>query len=109
NFISESKTIYMTFQVNRGHSAEANYGLNYFPFDLPDTAAIDFVNQLLMDANTIKLYEEAKYWPKRGNNCVRYGRVCEYYGVCDSYQTEKTIADLAQAAAEFEQMAIEDV
>lgn len=107
--LSASRTIYLTYQVNKADDPNANFGFQYFPFELPATASIDFVNQLLMDANTIKLYEEAGFWPKRGSNCVRFGRVCQYYGMCDTIATDRKISELSSASKTFDQIPLSEV
>lgn len=105
---STTRTIYIVNQVNKLDDRNANYGFSYFPFELNETANIDFVNQLLLDANSIKMFEEANFWPKRGSNCVRFGSVCPYYGQCDVH-TDKKIEDLVSASENFDRLPIEEV
>lgn len=105
---STTRTIYITNQVGKMQDRNANFGLSYFPYELNSSANIDFVNQLLLDANTIKLYEESGYWPKRGSNCVRFGSTCAYYGQCN-VATDKKIKDLVHANSDFEHLPLDEV
>jgi hypothetical protein len=55
---------------------------------------------------TIKLYDEAKYWPMYGENCVQFFRPCEYYGMCNMSEKnllgdEKDIPVNTDAETEF--------
>jgi hypothetical protein len=42
-----------------------------------------FLQDQLFIASDIKRYADANFFPKRGENCIRYGRECEWYGLCD--------------------------
>lgn len=57
-----------------------------------------WLRELLLDIDTIKMYEEAEVYPMRGNACVRWGRDCEYIQTCgmstQSLMSSGTAADL---------------
>jgi len=41
-----------------------------------------WIKELLLDIETIKLYEEAEVYPMRGESCFNYSRACEYFNTC---------------------------
>jgi hypothetical protein len=41
-----------------------------------------WIQELLLDIETIKLYESAGVYPMRGESCVRYMRECDYFNLC---------------------------
>lgn len=41
-----------------------------------------WIRELLLDIDTIKLYESAGVYPMRGESCYSFFRRCEYYGNC---------------------------
>jgi hypothetical protein len=41
-----------------------------------------WIRELLLDIETIKMYEEAEVYPMRGNNCLAFFRECEYINSC---------------------------
>jgi len=41
-----------------------------------------WIQELLLDIETIKLYEEAGVYPMRGENCYNFFRECEYMQTC---------------------------
>lgn len=57
---------------------------------------IDFVKSALQKAewlqdhamqhSTIQMYSDANFFPKRGRNCIEFGRRCEHYDSCDFNQ-----------------------
>lgn len=41
-----------------------------------------WIQELLLDIDTINLYENTRIYPMRGENCVQYYRDCEYMNLC---------------------------
>lgn len=41
-----------------------------------------WIQQLLLDIETIKLYEAAGYYPQHGQSCYDYYRECQFFGNC---------------------------
>lgn len=41
-----------------------------------------WIRELLLDIETIKMYEEAEVYPMRGESCISFGRDCEYLNTC---------------------------
>lgn len=51
-----------------------------------------WIRELLLDIETVKMYESAGVYPMRGESCLSFGRECEYYNVCTlstEYLTKK--------------------
>lgn len=74
-----------------------------------------WIRELLLDIETIKMYEEAEVYPMRGESCVAFFRDCEYLQTCTlsteyltrtckeedqdttEYQIDLTLQDLLEA------------
>lgn len=75
-----------------------------------------WIQELILDVNTIKMYEAAKFYPMRGESCATWGRDCEYLNQCtlsleyitspavkdacldlNTYDIELSVADLINA------------
>jgi hypothetical protein len=41
-----------------------------------------WIQELLLDIDTIKMYANAEIWPMRGESCYSFYRQCEYFGMC---------------------------
>lgn len=55
----------------------------FLPFTKSLTQRAEWLQDLLLTHATIDKYQELKFFPKRGSNCInRYGRRCEWYGTC---------------------------
>jgi hypothetical protein len=52
-----------------------------------------WIRTLLLDIETIKMYENANIYPMRGQSCNDFYRECEYFGIC-TLATEKIVAPL---------------
>ena len=55
----------------------------YMPFHKNIDQRLDFINDLLFDINTLKMYKEENYYPKRGSSCMDFFRRCEHYDICN--------------------------
>ena len=53
-----------------------------FPFTKTHNQRAQWIEELLLDIETIEMYSKANYFPMRGESCVRFGRECEYFNVC---------------------------
>jgi hypothetical protein len=54
-----------------------------FLFPKDKLTKAQFLQDQLFIAADIKRYADANFFPKRGENCIRFGRECEWYGLCD--------------------------
>lgn len=52
------------------------------PFDKSYLSRALWIRELLLDVETIKLYEAADCYPMRGESCLRFYRECEYLNLC---------------------------
>jgi hypothetical protein len=44
---------------------------------------VEWLQDHAMIYSTIDMYSDADFFPKRGANCISFGRRCEYYETCD--------------------------
>lgn len=79
----EPRVIYITAQAGKFLSYEDNFGFKTFVFEKPFEVSLDFARNVVLDVETIELYIDHNYWPKRGSACKTFGRVCEFFGSCD--------------------------
>jgi hypothetical protein len=49
----------------------------------------EFVKDLLITHDLIRTYNDARFFPKRGNACYEYFRRCEFYGECNLTADER--------------------
>lgn len=59
-------------------------GTTYEPFTFPKTylQRATWIQELLLDIETIKMYEQVGVYPMRGQSCTDWGRDCEYLNQC---------------------------
>lgn len=103
----EPRVIYITCWAGRFLEMEKNYGFTTFVFEKPFTLSLDFARNVVVDVETIELYIYHNYWPKRGNACKTYGRVCEFFGQCDMEYLQNP--DNAEHGSQYESLTMEDV
>jgi hypothetical protein len=103
----EPTVIYIVQKTGEQLDPNKDYGFHIFPYAKTADTALDFVRTLMCDAQQIDLYLSSKYFPKRGSNCVEYGRPCEFYGTCDLESSQDT--SLAGEGTNYESLAMEDV
>lgn len=86
--VAHPQTIYLCLQTSQWHEREKNFGFKVLPFTRDETALLEFANTLYSDLHTLDMYIANNYFPKRGKSCEAYGRVCEFFGVCDNAQMQ---------------------
>lgn len=52
------------------------------PFTKTYLQRANWIQELLLDIETIKMYEQAGVYPMRGESCFSWGRECEYMQTC---------------------------
>lgn len=59
-------------------------GMNYEQLRFPKTylQRATWIQELLLDVETIQLYERTGVYPMRGESCSNWGRDCEYLNQC---------------------------
>ena len=105
--LSSYQVLYLIYQT---HSRE----YTTIPFIKTYLQRALWIRELLLDIETIKLYEEAGVYPMRGESCFNYFRDCEYLASCtmsntyitkpctpanedkEVYQINLTLADLLE-------------
>lgn len=108
---SSSEIIYHTLQTGQYDNAEKDYGIKLFRYQKTEISEVNFLADILSDVNTMELYSKMGHWPKRGNACMSFGRVCDYYGICDLSPLEvrdELSIDIEQQE-EFSTLALENV
>lgn len=76
-----------------------------------------WIQDLMMDVEIIKLYEASNLFPMRGESCRDFNRDCEYFGVCGMSNERLTkpltpakIADIEKTNADFQiSITVEDL
>lgn len=95
--------VYLTKQMN----------YEQLPFEKSYLQRALWIKELLLDIETIKMYEAEGIYPMRGESCFSFYRECNYLGICtlatesltdpecepkaEEYQIELTLADLIQS------------
>jgi hypothetical protein len=51
-------------------------------FMLSNLSRAQWLRNLLIDIDILKLYEEYEDWPMHGESCASYGRACQFIDVC---------------------------
>lgn len=106
--LSSYKVLYLVYSTTAGE---------YFPIPFVKTylQRALWIRELLLDIETIKMYDAAEIYPMRGESCMNFGRECEYINSCSlstanltkpctpdmedktDYQVQITLADLLES------------
>jgi hypothetical protein len=73
--LSSYKVLYLVYTTK-------TYEYNQLPFDKSYLQRALWIRELLLDIETIKMYEEAGIYPMRGESCYDFFKECFYYGIC---------------------------
>ena len=73
--LSSYEVLYLVYQTS-------NQDYTPIPFEKTYLQRALWIRELLLDIDTIKLYEEAGVYPMRGESCYSWGRDCEYINSC---------------------------
>lgn len=73
--ISSYEVMYLIYQTKTGE-------FNLMPFVKTYLMRAEWIQDLLFDIETIKMYEHAGIYPKRGESCFSFFRECEYFNSC---------------------------
>lgn len=87
--LSSYKVLYLVYQTkSKEYTA--------IPFHKTFLQRALWIRELLLDIQTIEMYEEAEVYPMRGESCYSFGRECEYFQTCTlstQYLTNKCTAE----------------
>lgn len=67
---------------------EDGFGFTNYTFTKDSMIKTEYLIGRLMDIKSIELMFEHGYFPKRGNACISWNRVCDYFGRCDELQEQ---------------------
>lgn len=73
--LSSYEVLYLVYQTKSREFVTLPFTKTYLQRAL-------WIKELLMDIETIKMYEEAEIYPMHGESCVRFGRDCSYFQTC---------------------------
>lgn len=73
--LSSYEVLYLVYQTKSKEYTPIPFEKTYLQRAL-------WIRELLLDIDTIKLYEEAKVYPMRGESCFSFFRECEYFNTC---------------------------
>lgn len=103
--VAEPMTMYLVLEVDKWNLPQENWGYKVFPFERTEHSRLEFINTLLSDMHQLNFYLEHNYFPKRGNACTNFNRVCEFYGICESAALAEPT--YAQGESRYEELPIE--
>lgn len=84
--LSSYKVEYLVYQAKSTTYQPLTFSKSYYQRAL-------WIQELLLDIETIKLYDGASIYPMRGESCFSFFRECEYYGTC-TLSTERLASPL---------------
>lgn len=95
--LADYEVIYCSYQVSLGK-------WHVLPFHKSKTHKAEWVQDLLLDHQRISSYRTLNHYPKNGSNCMKFNRVCRWFGECDFVNKKATaelpVLDLSQRAEE---------
>lgn len=95
--ISSYKVIYLVYNTKQFQYDSLQFTKTYLQRAL-------WIQELLLDIESIKMYENAQVYPMRGESCYSWYRECEYLNLC----TLSTVHLTKPMNAEIEQKLLED-
>lgn len=103
--LSSYKVLYLVYSTTAGE---------YFPIPFTKTylQRALWIRELLLDIETIKMYEDAEIYPMRGESCVSFGRDCEYVNSCSlstANMTKPCTADMEDKTEYQVQITLQDL
>ena len=87
--LSSYEVLYLVYNTKSGEYLPIPFQKTYLQRAL-------WIRELLLDIETIKMYEEAEVYPMRGESCYSFFRECEYLNVCQlstAYLTKPCTAE----------------
>ena len=88
--LSSYKVQYLIYKTK-----QCDYEVMQFEKSYLDRAL--WIRTILLDIDTIMLYEDAGIYPMRGQSCNEFYRECEYFGIC-TLATESIVSPLNEEA-----------
>lgn len=73
--VSSYKVIYLVYKSSAGEWVKFDFVKTYL-------MRAQWIRELLLDVECIKMYEEAQIYPMRGESCFKFFRPCQYINSC---------------------------
>lgn len=73
--VSSYRVFYLPYKTKSGEFEVFTFPKSYLQRAL-------WIQELLLDVETIKMYENADVYPMRGESCFSFYRECDYYNTC---------------------------
>jgi hypothetical protein len=73
--LSSYDVLYLVYETKTGSYEPIQFHKTYLQRAL-------WIRELLLDIETIKMYEQAEVYPMRGESCYSFFRECEYFNTC---------------------------
>jgi hypothetical protein len=73
--LSSYSVVYLVYKSKSAEYTQFKFDKSYYQRAL-------WIQELLLDIETIKMYESASIYPMRGESCFSFYRECEYYNTC---------------------------
>lgn len=73
--VSSYKVLYLVYQTHTGEYSPIPFVKTYLQRAL-------WIQEILLDIETIKMYENVEVYPQRGESCYSFFRECEYLNTC---------------------------
>lgn len=86
--LSAYEVLYLVYQTKQSEFLQIPFEKSYFARAL-------WIRELLLDIETIKMYEQAEIYPMRGESCYSYFRECEYLQFC-TLSTERLVSAITE-------------
>lgn len=98
--LSSYEVLYLVYQTKAQEYVTLEFPKTYYQRAL-------WIQELLLDIETIKMYENAEVYPMRGESCFTFFRECEFYGAC-TLSTERLKVEFTEAMAEKRQKELDE-
>lgn len=96
--LSAYEVLYLVYKSKAAEYEQIPFNKSYYQRAL-------WIQELLLDIETIKMYEATNIYPMRGESCYSYFRECEFYQTC-TLSTERLTVPLT---AEMETKMVDDL
>ena len=73
--LSAYEVLYLVYQTKSEQYIQLPFEKSYYSRAL-------WIRELLLDIETIKMYEDAEIYPMRGESCFSFFRECDYLNIC---------------------------
>lgn len=68
----------------------------FLPFTKTTSLKAEWLLDVQLDHAALTTYKELNFYPKRGENCLRFNRRCEFFGICNMTESLTVCKELGQ-------------